>query len=102
LFEEVIAIDPDEQMLQVAARAAWERGIVNVRFLAMLAEDVPKEMAPLRLVTFGASFHWTDRVPVAIRLYDHIEAGGGLVVLAPSSIWPRSGTMEADRHQDHQ
>jgi SAM-dependent methyltransferase len=86
-FEEVVAIDPDEQMLQVAGRTALERGITNVRFVRIRAEEVPIEIAPLRLVTFGASFHWMDRVLVARRFYELIEPGGGLVVLAPSSIW---------------
>ncbi len=86
-FDEVIAIDPDQQMLQIGECAARDSGITNVRFLKMRAEDVSNEVAPLRLATFGASFHWTDRVLVANRLYELIEPGGGLVVLAPSSIW---------------
>jgi ubiquinone/menaquinone biosynthesis C-methylase UbiE len=86
-FDEVIAIDPDQQMLQIGECAARDSGITNARFLKMSAEDVSNEVAPLRLATFGASFHWTDRVLVANRLYELLEPCGGLVVLAPSSIW---------------
>ena len=77
-------------MLQIGERNARERNIANVRFLRMRAEDVSNEMSPLRLVTFGASFHWVDRVVVASHIYEMLEPGGGLVILAPSGIW--SGT----------
>jgi ubiquinone/menaquinone biosynthesis C-methylase UbiE len=87
LFEDVIAIDPEPQMLQVAERAARAKGIANVRFLRMRTEDLRDELAPLRLATFGASFHWTDRALVLARLYELLQPGGGLVILAPSSLW---------------
>ena len=86
-FDEVVAIDPDQDMLRIAERTAREAGVGNVRFLNTRAEDVPGTIAPLRLATFGASFHWTDRVAVANRLYDMIEPGGGLVALSPASFW---------------
>src|SRR5262245_18383532 len=66
--EEVIAIDPEQRMLQIGDRTARQRNIANVRFLTMRAEDVSNDMSPLRLVTFGASYHWTDRVVVASRI----------------------------------
>jgi hypothetical protein len=37
-------------------------------------------------VTFGNSYHWTDRVTVARTLFPLIEPGGGLVILASSSV----------------
>ncbi len=86
-FEDVVAIDPEPDMLRVAACAAHERGVTNVRFLRLSAEEVPRALAPLRLVTFGNSFHWTDRVKVAHALFPLIAPGGGLVVLASSSVW---------------
>jgi len=86
-FEEVIAIDPEPDMLRVAGRAADERGVANVRLMCLKAEDVPPALGPLRLVTFGNSFHWTDRLKVAHALFPLISPGGGLVVLASSSVW---------------
>jgi SAM-dependent methyltransferase len=86
-FDEVVAIDPEQQMLDVGERSARKRAITNVRFLRMRAEEVSREVSPLRMATFGASFHWTDRVLVANRLYNLLEPGGGLVLLAPSSLW---------------
>jgi SAM-dependent methyltransferase len=86
-FEEVVAIDPEPDMLRVATRVAHERGAANVRFLCLRAEDVPPALAPLRLVTFGNSFHWTDRLKVAQTVFPLIAPGGGLVAIASSSVW---------------
>jgi hypothetical protein len=44
-------------MLHIGQRAARDNGIANVRFLNLKAEDLPSAMPPLRLATFGASFH---------------------------------------------
>jgi len=86
-FDQVIAIDPDREMLQMAERAARDKGISNVSFLNLKTEDLPDAVAPLRLATFGASFHWMDRVLVANRLHKLMEPAGGLVALSPSSFW---------------
>jgi SAM-dependent methyltransferase len=86
-FEDVVAIDPEPDMLCVAGRAADDGGVANVRFLCLRAEDVPPALAPLRLVTFGNSFHWTDRLKVVNALFPLIAPRGGLVALASSSVW---------------
>jgi SAM-dependent methyltransferase len=85
-FEDVVAIDPEPDMLRVAARAARRQRVANVRFLRLRAEEVTPSLAPLRLVTFGNSFHWTDRVTVARALIPLIAPGRGLVALASSSV----------------
>ena len=86
-FEDVVAIDPEPDMLRVAERMARDREVTNIRFLGLRAEDVPPALAPFRLVTFGNSFHWTDRTRVARALFPLIVPGGGLVALASSTVW---------------
>jgi SAM-dependent methyltransferase len=86
-FEDVVAIDPELDMLRVAAREANEFGVNNVRFLCLRGEEVPPTLAPLRLVMFGNSFHWTDRLEVANALFRLIASGGGLVAIASSGVW---------------
>jgi hypothetical protein len=39
------------------------------------------------MATFGASFHWTDRIMVAQRLDKLVETDGAIVILSPSSLW---------------
>jgi SAM-dependent methyltransferase len=86
-FDDVVATDPEPDMLDVAAREAQRCGVRNIRFLRLSAEEVPPALAPLRLATFGNSFHWTDRVKVAHALFPLIVPGGGLIVLASSRVW---------------
>lgn len=83
---EVVGIDPDPAMLAEAARAAAEASVANVRWRRGRAEELNDDLAPLRIATFGASFHWTDRTAVAERIYDLLAPGSGMVILSPSSI----------------
>ncbi len=41
-------------------------------------------LPPLRVVTFGQSFHWTDRERTAELVYDGLEPGGAIVLVAPA------------------
>ena len=92
-FAEAIALDPDAEMLAEGARRAEAAGLENVRWVQARAEDLPDlarrpggaglDLRPgsLRLVTFGQSFHWTDRERVAEVVYDLLEPGGALVLV---------------------
>jgi SAM-dependent methyltransferase len=94
-FEDVVAIDPEPDMLRVAEAAARREGVTNVRFERLRAEELTPSIAPLRLVTFGNSFHWTDRESVARALFPLVAPGGGLVVLASSSAWTGEESWKA-------
>ena len=61
LFEAVVGLDPDAEMLARAARTAGERGIGNASWVRLRAEDLPAGLGSFRVVTFAASFHWMDR-----------------------------------------
>jgi SAM-dependent methyltransferase len=82
LFEDVVGLDPDPDMLDEGRRAAAERGIANIRWIEAVAEDLPAAApGPYRLVTFGSSFHWTDEARVAEAVYDMLEPAGGLALI---------------------
>lgn len=81
-FDEVVALDPDPDMLTEARRAAADRGVGNIRWVQALAEDLPAAApGPYRLVTFGQSFHWTDERRVAEIVYDLLEPGGTMALV---------------------
>lgn len=81
-FAEVVGLDPDKDMLAEGARRAVAAEIDNVRWVQALAEDIPTlELGTFRLVTFGQSFHWTDREQVAEIIYDMLEPGGALALI---------------------
>jgi SAM-dependent methyltransferase len=81
-FEEAIGLDPDAGMLAEAARLAAEAGIDRIRWVRALAEEVPTlGLGAFRLVTFGQSFHWTERERVAEAVYDILEPGGAMALV---------------------
>jgi ubiquinone/menaquinone biosynthesis C-methylase UbiE len=83
LFTQAIGLDPDPSMLAEGCRAAEERTVVNIQWVQGLAEDLPAAApGPYRLVTFGQSFHWTDERRVAETVYDMLEPGGALALIA--------------------
>jgi len=82
-FAEAIALDPDAEMLAEGARRAMHAGIANIRWVQVLAEDIPAlDLGRFKLVTFGQSFHWTDRERVAEAVYEILEPGGALALIA--------------------
>jgi SAM-dependent methyltransferase len=83
LVEQATCLDPDAAMLAEGRRAAGEEGVANIRWVQGLAEDLPAVApGPYRLVTFGLSFHWTDEQQVAETVYDLLEPGGTLALIA--------------------
>ena len=83
LFERAVGLDPDAGMLAEGRRAAEEKGGTNIRWVQGLAEDLPTVApGPYKLVTFGQSFHWTDEQRVAEAVYDMLEPGGALALIA--------------------
>ena len=94
-FEEIVAIDPDSEMLAQARKLAEARHVDHVRLLDMPAEQIGPELGEFKLVTFGASFHWTDRKRVAELAYDRLQPGGGLVLIAGGGIW--NGAQEWEK-----
>jgi SAM-dependent methyltransferase len=82
LFEEVVGLDPEPGMLREARRAARAQGVDHVRWIKGVAEDIDRlGVGPCRLVTFGQSFHRTDRQRVADLVYDLLEPDGAVALV---------------------
>ncbi|MGH2681530.1 MAG: class I SAM-dependent methyltransferase [Actinomycetota bacterium] len=79
LFEEVVGVDADADMIAEAAREAGRRGIENGRWRTMRAEELPGELGPFRVATLAQSFHWMERERVARAIHGMLEPGGALV-----------------------
>ena len=93
LFEEVVGLDPDADMLTEAALQAEKLGVSNATWVCMRAEDLPGPLGRFRIAVFAASFHWMDRLKVARAVKGLLEEGGAAVqVDAPSY---RSETLAA-------
>jgi len=82
-FDEAIGLDPDAEMLAEAARRAGATSTCGVRWVRAVAEDIPAlGLGTFRLVTFGQSFHWMRRERVAEAVYDILEPGGAVALVA--------------------
>jgi len=85
LFQEAVGLDPDTDMLAEAARHAGRAQVTNIRWVQSLAEEIlALDLGRFRLVTFGQSFHRTDRERVAEAVYDLLEPGGCIALVAPT------------------
>ncbi len=80
LFAEVVAVDPDADMLREGARLATSRGAGNVRWERLRAEDLSAAaQGRFRYATFAQSFHWMERERVARIVFAMLEPGGAFV-----------------------
>jgi SAM-dependent methyltransferase len=79
LFEAVVGVDPDAEMLAQASRSADRRGVANAAWVRSRAEDLPAGLRAFRAVTFAASFHWMDRPLVASIVATMLDPGGAVV-----------------------
>jgi SAM-dependent methyltransferase len=89
LFSSAVGLDPDAGMLaEAAASTPPAAGSVGrIGWVRAVAELLPFASLPggtFRVVTFGQSFHWTDREAVAEAVYDLLEPGGAIVLVAPT------------------
>ena len=88
LFEEVVAMDPDDGMRAEGERIADERGINNIEWRFGGSKDLSPELGQFRLVTMGNSFHWMDRARTLEALYDLVTDGGGIAVVGEGAPIP--------------
>jgi SAM-dependent methyltransferase len=88
---EVVGMDPNPAMLREARKRAGAAGGGNVRWVVGSDADLGEIQGPLRLVTMGRSFHWTDQEKTLERLRSMIEPGGGVAILGDEE-WLTRGT----------
>lgn len=79
LFDQVVAVDADGEMVAEGRRAATRRGVRNVSWIRMRAEDLGADLGRFRAATLAQSFHWMDRARVASTLFAMLEPGGSWV-----------------------
>jgi SAM-dependent methyltransferase len=79
LFERVVGVDSDAEMVSEARRAAAEVHAANVECLQMRAEQLPDDLGSFRVITFAQSFHWMDRARVAAVAREMLDPRGAVV-----------------------
>jgi SAM-dependent methyltransferase len=89
---EVLALDPEPNMLE-AARAAALGLTPNVTFQPGSSRDLSPALGHFRLVAMGRSFHWMDRAETLLKLNALIEPGGAVALFhdvhpdVPDNAW---------------
>ena len=82
LAKEIIAVDPEQEMLDEANRQAEQKHIANITWLRSRAEDISSELGAFKATTMGASFHWMEQDKVLEKVYERTEEGGGVAIVA--------------------
>lgn len=80
-FNKMAAMDPDDEMLREARRAAGAAKVNNIEFAKGSSWDLSPAMGPFRFVIMGQSFHWMDRDQALNALYDLLEPKGSLAIV---------------------
>jgi len=88
LFERVIAMDPEPEMLEEGREQAQAAGVSNIEWRCGSSEDLSPTLGKFRVVTMGNSFHWMDRARTLDALYDLVMEAGGIAVVGEGAPIP--------------
>lgn len=80
-FANVVAVDPEPEMIAAAQREAARQGVANVRWVVGAAEAFEAPPASFDLITCGESFHRFDQPRVAALAFGWLRPGGRLATL---------------------
>jgi ubiquinone/menaquinone biosynthesis C-methylase UbiE len=81
--KEVVAMDPEPEMLAEGKILAGKSGVSNINWLEGGSGDLIDmkcELGKFRLAVVGTAFHWMDREKTLDDLYEMLNKGGGIVI----------------------
>ena len=78
-YAEVVGVDADPDMVEVASTLTAELGIGNARWHHRRGEELTADLDLFRTAVLAQSFHWMDRQLVARLVHELLEVGGTLV-----------------------
>ncbi len=78
---EVIALDPESEMLRVGRENAF--GHFKIKFVLGGSYDLGPRFGRFQVATIGRAFHWMDR-PATLKLLDSMVESDGAVILFDS------------------
>jgi ubiquinone/menaquinone biosynthesis C-methylase UbiE len=90
---EVVAVDPQEEMLREGKLAAAYRGISNVIWMKGESGDLPrltKKIGNINFTVIARAFHWMNREQTLHDLFKITVPGGGVAVISDSGPYHRA------------
>jgi SAM-dependent methyltransferase len=102
LVGEVLALDPEPAMLELARRRV--EGLANVTVAAGSSSDLGPGLGRFRAVLIGRAFHWMDRAATLQRLDALIEDDGAVVLFGderpdvPENAWLKAYQALLERY----
>jgi len=82
LVKEVVAVDPEKEMLEEGKNQSEQKQVTNITWLQSKAEDISSELGIFKATTIGAAFHWMEQDKVLEKVYELTESGGGVAIVA--------------------
>ena len=76
---DVVAVDPEPDMLAAASEAAESEGL-RLEFREGSSFELPADLGTIKMVVMGRSFHWMDRA-ATLRTFERIVEPDGAVAL---------------------
>jgi SAM-dependent methyltransferase len=105
LAGEVVGVDPEPEMLRMAAENAAAAG-VHIKLVEGSSYDLRPAFGRFRLITIGRAFHWMDRAETLMRLDTLVEPDGMVALFAdrhpdvPDNRWRRDYEELIDRYTE--
>lgn len=99
LFEEVVAIDPSDEMRAEGERIAHSKGVTNIEWRRGSSDDLGSATGTFRLISMGNSFHWMDGARTLDALYPLVEERGRLAIVAYGFPFPEDAPIEPWRNK---
>lgn len=96
-FDDIIGIDVDAGLLQVARSSVQARAGQRLALLETSAEQFsPPEGWRPDLVTICRTFHWLDRPTVLTRLDQYVAPNGVVAIFGDNSIWAANAPWKTE------
>ncbi|MGV2619536.1 UNVERIFIED_CONTAM: class I SAM-dependent methyltransferase [Halobacillus marinus] len=78
---EVIGVDQEQEMLDVARMLQRKKRKENVSWVHGTVEEYLNQFHRMNVVTIAKAFHWMDRAGTLDSLYEFVVPGGGVAVI---------------------
>ena len=85
-FNEVVAIDLEEEMITAGKNHAKNMGVNNILWKIGKAEEINEKLESFKLTTIGDAYHRLDQLCVLNKVSEALTKGGFIAIIGGASI----------------